>query len=75
MCIGYCALNKVTIKNNHPLPRIDDLLDRLNGAKYFSQIDLKSRYYQIHIADEDVEKMAMKTRYNSWVLGDAIWVV
>jgi len=60
----YCALNNITIKNNHPLPRIDDLLDWLNGAKYFSQIDLKSRYYQIHIADENVEKMAMKTMYN-----------
>jgi hypothetical protein len=66
MCIDYHALNKITIKNNYLMPCIDDLLDRLNGAKYFNQIDLKSRYYQIHIVDEDVEKMAMKTKYCSY---------
>jgi hypothetical protein len=44
------------------------LLDWLNGAKYFSRIDLKLRYYQIHIANKDVEKMAMRTRYGSYVL-------
>ena len=47
MCIDYRALNKVTIKNNYPLPQIDDLFDRLARAKYFSCIDLKSRCYQI----------------------------
>ncbi len=45
------------------MPYIDDILDWLNGAKYFNQIDLKLRYYQIHIMGEDVEKMAMRTRY------------
>jgi hypothetical protein len=54
------------IKNNYPLPDIDNLLDQLNGAKYFSQIDLKSKYYQIHITDENVEKMVMRTRYGSY---------
>ena len=66
MCVDYRALNKITIKNNYPLPRIDDLFDRLAGAKYFSRIDLKSGYYQILIAAEDVEKTACRTRYGSY---------
>jgi hypothetical protein len=66
MCIDYFALNKITIKNNYFMPRIDDLLDQLNGAKYFNQIYFKSRYHQIHIVDEDVEKMVMKTKYGSY---------
>jgi len=49
MCIDYCALNKITIKNNYPLPYIDDLLDQLNGANYFIIIDFKSKYYEICI--------------------------
>jgi hypothetical protein len=63
MCIDYRALNKMTIKNNHPLPRIDDFFNRFAGAKYFSRIDLKSGYYQIRIVNEDVERTACRTRY------------
>ncbi len=48
--------------------RIDDLLDRPNGAKYFSQIDLESRYFQIHIADEDIEKIPTRTKYGPYKL-------
>jgi hypothetical protein len=44
MCIDYQALNKITIKNNYPLPRIDDLFNKLNGAQYFNSINLKSRF-------------------------------
>jgi hypothetical protein len=55
MCIDYCALNKVMIKNNYPLPCIDNLLDWLKGIQNFNWIDMKLKYYQIHIADEDVE--------------------
>jgi hypothetical protein len=66
MCIDYRALNKITVKNNYPLPRLDDLLDRLIGAKVFSWIDLKSGYYQIRIAEEDIEKTACRTRYGSY---------
>jgi hypothetical protein len=66
MCIDYRALNKISIKNNYPLPRVDDLLDRLAGAKVFSRIDLKSGYYQIRIAEEDIEKTACRTRYGSY---------
>jgi hypothetical protein len=64
MCIDFHALNKImTIKNNYPLPRIDDLFDCLNEACYFSWMDLKLGYYQICIVYADVEKMVMKTRY------------
>jgi hypothetical protein len=64
--IDYHALNKMMMKNNYPLSNIDNLLDQLNGAKYFSQIDLKLGYYQIRITDENVEKMVMRTRYCSY---------
>jgi hypothetical protein len=77
ICIDYHALNKITINNNYHVFGIDDLLDQFNEAKYSSQIDLKSRYYQIHITNEDVKKKTMKTRY-TWfirVLGDAIWTM
>lgn len=57
MCIDYCAVSKVTVKDKLPLPRIDGLMDRLRGAKYFSSLDLQSGYHlhhQIRIADSDV---------------------
>ncbi|KAL3678999.1 hypothetical protein R1sor_021955 [Riccia sorocarpa] len=66
LCVDYRALNKVTIRNNYPLPRMDDLFDQLAGARFFSRIDLKSGYYQIRVADSDVEKTAMRTRYGSY---------
>jgi hypothetical protein len=66
MCVDYRALNKVTVKNWYPLPRIDDLFDQLSGAKVLSRIDLRSGYYQIRITEGDDEKIACHTRYGSY---------
>jgi hypothetical protein len=66
MCVDYRALNKATMKNRYPLPRIDDLFDRLLGTKVFSRIELRSGYYQIRIAEGDEEKTACCTRYESY---------
>src|ERR1700719_2520726 len=63
MCVDYRDLNRITVKNRYPLPRMDELFDRLQGAKYFSKIDLRNGYYQVRIADEDVHKTAFRTRY------------
>jgi hypothetical protein len=66
MCVDYRALNKVMVKNWYPLSRIDDLFDRLSGAKVFSKIDLRSGYYEIRIAEGDEEKTICRTRYGSY---------
>ncbi|KAE8262023.1 hypothetical protein A4X09_0g7551, partial [Tilletia walkeri] len=66
ICYDYRALNKQTIKDRYPLPRIDDLLDRLRRAKYFSKIDLKSGYNQIQVLEDHVHKTAFKTRYGNY---------
>ncbi|GBG89125.1 hypothetical protein CBR_g48834 [Chara braunii] len=70
LCIDYRKLNAETVKNAGPLPRIDDLLERLGGATYFSKLDLKSGYHQIEIQPQDQYKNAFKTRY-----GHFEWVV
>jgi hypothetical protein len=61
--VDYHCLNKVTIKNMYPLPRIDDLFDQLKGACVFSKIDLKSGYHQLMIRASDIPKIAFITRY------------
>ncbi|GJX95447.1 putative reverse transcriptase domain-containing protein [Tanacetum coccineum] len=58
MCIDYRELNKLTVKNRYPLPRIDDLFDQLQGSSVYSKIDLRSGYHQLRVRDEDIPKTA-----------------
>ena len=66
MCIDYRQINKVTVKNKYPLPRIKDLFDQLKGAGVFSKIDLRSGYYQLRVKDVDVPKKTFRTRYGHY---------
>ena len=66
LCIDFRQLNKVNVKNKYPLSRIDDLFDQLKDVKIFSKIDLRSRYHQVRIKDEDINKTAFRTRYGHY---------
>ncbi|GJZ70114.1 putative reverse transcriptase domain-containing protein [Tanacetum coccineum] len=66
MCIDYCELNKLTVKNRYPLSRIDDLFDQLQGSRVYSKIDLRSGYHQLRVREEDILKTAFRTRYGHY---------
>ena len=66
LCIDYRELNKMTMKNKYPLPRIDDLFDQLQGVCVFSKIDLRSGYRQLRVKSENVPKTALQTRYGHY---------
>nr|GFB39484.1 putative reverse transcriptase domain-containing protein [Tanacetum cinerariifolium] len=66
MCIDYQELNKLTVKNRYPLPRIDDLFDQLHGSSVYSKIGLRSGYHQLRVREEDIPKTAFRTRYGHY---------
>ena len=66
MCIDYWQINKVTVKNKYPLPRLYDLFDQLKGASVFSKIDLRLGYYRLQVKEVDVPKTAFRTRYDHY---------
>ncbi|GKD43451.1 putative reverse transcriptase domain-containing protein [Tanacetum coccineum] len=66
MCIDYRELNKLTVKNRYPLPRIDDLFDQLQDSSVYSKINLRSGYHQLRVRDEDIPKTAFRTLYGHY---------
>nr|GEX95571.1 putative reverse transcriptase domain-containing protein [Tanacetum cinerariifolium] len=66
MCIDYRELNKLTVKNRYPLPKIDDLFDQLQRTSVYSKIDLRSGYHQLRVRDEDIPKTTFRTRHGHY---------
>ncbi|WMV09372.1 hypothetical protein MTR67_002757 [Solanum verrucosum] len=73
MCIVYRQLNKFTIKNKYPIPRIDDMFNQLQGASCFSKINLRSDYHQLRVRDSDIPKTAFRTQYFHYEFVVVFW--
>lgn len=70
MCLGFRVLNKATIENRSPIPRSDEMFDRLSPAKHFTALNIRSGYFQIRVRNEDIAKTGIRTRYGPYeVLG------
>jgi hypothetical protein len=74
LCVDYCSLNEVTIKNNYSLPRIDDLFDQLHGVCVFSMIDLRLAYHQLKVRESHTEDWICFEVWPVRVHGDVIWI-
>ena len=70
MCVDYRDLNKLTMKNRYPMPRINDMFDQLYGAKVFSQLDLATDFHQLRVAEESIPKTAFRTEngFYEWLV-------
>ena len=70
MCVDYRELNKRTLKNRYPMPRINDLFDQLHGAKIFSQLDLATGFHQLKVAEDSIHKTAFRTEngFYEWLV-------
>ena len=74
-CIDYRRLNEQTKIDKYPLPRIDDALDSLSGAEYFSTLDLASEYWQLRVTEEDIEVAAFSCQRSLRICTDVFWIV
>ena len=75
MCVYYQDLNKITVKNRYPLPRINDLLDQLKNVVYLTKLDLRNGYHQIRVAEHDAWKTAFKTKHGMFEWIYVIWAL
>lgn len=72
-CVDYRHLNAQTVKNKHPMPIVEELIDELAGAQWFSKLDFRAGYHQLYIHPDKTYKTAFKTHSGLWVFGDGLW--